>query len=394
MKEVYLISGARTPVGSFNGMLSPFKAPQLGSIAIKEAVKRANVKPESINEVIMGCVLQGGLGQAPARQASIAAGIPPSVSCMTINKVCGSGLKSAMIGANEIILGESEIVVAGGMESMTNAPYFLDKARNGYRMGNGNIIDMMVHDGLWDPYGNVHMGNIGEMCAKEYKITREMQDGFARSSFEKALDAIKNGYLTEQIVPVEIKDRKGNITLLNEDEEPGKVNFEKASSLRPAFMKEGTITAFNASKINDGAAAVVLMSDEKSKQLGLKPMAKILAQATHSQDPNWFTTAPGYVIDKVCKKAGLKKEDIDLFEINEAFAVVSLAVNQIAGIDNSKVNVTGGAIAFGHPIGMSGARLLITLVYNLKRLNKRYGLATLCIGGGEAVAVIIENCNL
>ncbi len=391
MKEVYLISGARTPVGSFNGKLSPFKAPQLGAIVIKEAVKRANIIPESINEVIMGCVLQGGLGQAPARQASIGAGIPPSVPCMTINKVCGSGLKSAMIGANEIILGESEIVVAGGMESMTNAPYFLDKARNGYRMGNGNIIDMMIHDGLWDPYGNVHMGNIGEMCAKEYKITREMQDEFAKSSFEKALAAIKNGFLKEQIVPVEIKDRKGNLNLIVEDEEPGKVNFEKIASLRPAFTKEGTITAFNASKINDGAAAVVLMSDEKSRELGVKPMAKILAQATHSQDPNWFTTAPGYVIDKVCKKAGLKKENIDLFEINEAFAVVSLAVNQIAGIDNTKVNVTGGAIAFGHPIGMSGARLLITLIYNLKRLNKRYGLATLCIGGGEAVAVVIEN---
>ena len=391
MKEAYLISGARTAVGSFNGALSSFTAPRLGSIAIKEAVKRANVKPESINEVIMGCVLQGGLGQAPARQASIGADIPPSVSCMTINKVCGSGLKSTMIGVNEIILGESEIVVAGGMESMTNAPYFLERARNGYRMGNGRIVDMMIHDGLWDPYGNVHMGNIGEICAKEYKITREMQDKFAKESYEKALDAIKNGYLKEQIVGVEIKDKKGNVTVVDEDEEPGKVNFDKASSLKPAFTKDGTITAFNASKINDGAAAVVLMSGEKAKELGVKPMAKILSQATHSQDPNWFTTAPGYVIDNVCKKAGITKEDIDLFEINEAFAVVSLAVNQIAGIDNSKVNITGGAIAFGHPIGMSGTRLLLTLAYNLKRLNKKYGLATLCIGGGEAVAVVIEN---
>lgn len=391
MKEVYIITGARTPVGSFNGILSSFTAPQLGSISIKEAVMRAKIKPETIDEVIMGCVLQGGLGQAPARQASIGAGIPPSVSCMTINKVCGSGLKSAMIGMNEIMLGESEIVVAGGMESMTNAPYYLDRARNGYRMGNGRIIDGMIHDGLWDPYGNIHMGNIGEICAKEYKITREQQDEFAKNSYEKALEAIKNGYFKDQIVPLELKDKKGNTTLIDEDEEPKKVNFEKSGSLRPAFTKDGTITAFNASKINDGAAALILMSKQKTEQLGSKPTAKILAQATHSQAPDWFTTAPAYVIDKVCKKAGVKKEDIDLFEINEAFAVVSLVVNQIAGIDNSKVNVTGGAIAFGHPIGMSGARLLLTLSHNLKRLNKRYGLATLCIGGGEAVAVIIEN---
>lgn len=391
MKEVYLVSGARTPVGSFSGMLSSFTAPQLGSIAIKEAIKRANIKPESIDEVIMGCILQGGQGQAPARQASLGAGIPPSVSCMTINKVCGSGLKSAMIGANEIMLGESEIVVAGGMESMTNAPYFLDNARSGYRMGNNKIIDLMVHDGLWDPYSNMHMGNIGEICAKELNITREMQDEFARHSYEKALDAIKNSYLKDQIVPVELKDKKGNVTLINEDEEPKKVNFDKAGTLRPAFAKDGTITAFNASKINDGAGAAVLMSDEKAKELGVKPMVKIIAQATHSQDPNWFTTAPAYAIEKVCKKAGIKKEDIDLFEVNEAFAVVALAVNQVAGLDNSKVNVTGGAIAFGHPIGMSGSRLLITLAYNLKRLNKRYGIASLCIGGGEAVAVIIEN---
>ena len=378
-------------MGSFNGALSSFSAIQLGSFAIKEAVRKANVQPETISEVIMGCVLQGGLGQAPARQASIGAGIPPSVSCMTVNKVCGSGLKSAMIGMNEIALGESDIVVSGGMESMSNAPYFLERARNGYRMGNGRIVDMMIHDGLWDPYGNVHMGNIGEMCAKEYKITREMQDEFAKNSYMKAQDAIKNGFLKEQIIGIEIKDKKGNVVIVDEDEEPKKANFEKAGTLKPAFTKDGTITAFNASKINDGAGAVVLMSGEKAKELGAKPMAKIIAQATHSQDPNWFTTAPGYVIDKVCKKAGITKDDIDLFEINEAFAVVSLAVNQIAGIDNSKVNITGGAIAFGHPIGMSGARLLITLAYNLKRLNKRYGLATLCIGGGEAVAVVIEN---
>ena len=390
MNEVLIISGARTPVGSFNGVLSSFTASQLGAIAIKETVNRANVKPESVSEVIMGCVLQGGQGQAPARQASLGAGIPDSVPCMTINKVCGSGLKSVMLGAQAIMTGDSDIVVAGGMESMTNTPYYLDKARSGYRMGNGKIIDGMIHDGLWDPYNNQHMGNIGELCARELKITREQQDEFAKGSYEKALDAIKNGYLKEQIVPVEIKDRKGNATFIEDDEEPKKVSIEKGMKLKPAFDKEGTITAFNASKINDGAAAVILASKAKAYELELKPMAKIIAQASYAQKPEWFTTAPAYVIDIICKKAGISKDKIDLFEINEAFAVVSCAVNQIAGLDNSKVNVTGGAIAFGHPIGASGTRLLVSMLYNLKRLNKKYGLVTLCIGGGEATAVIIE----
>jgi acetyl-CoA C-acetyltransferase len=257
-------------------------------------------------------------------------------------------------------------------------------------MGNGKIIDLMVHDGLWDPYNNQHMGNIGELCARDYKITREQQDEFAKGSYEKALDAIKNGYLKDQIVSVEIKDRKGNVTLVEEDEEPKKVNIEKGMKLKPAFEKEGTITAFNASKINDGAAAVILASKAKADELGLKPMAKIIAQATFAQKPEWFTTAPAYAIDIICKKAGIPKDKIDLFEVNEAFAVVSCAVNQIAGLDNSKVNVTGGAIAFGHPIGASGTRLLVSMLYNLQRLNKKYGLVTLCIGGGEATAVIIE----
>ncbi len=391
MEEVVIASGARTPVGSFNGELASFSAPQLGAAAIKEAVKRANIEPSSIDEIIMGCVLQGGLGQAPARQAAIGAGIPDSVGAITVNKVCGSGLKAAMLGAQAIQVGDAGIIVAGGMESMTNAPYYLDKARNGYRMGNGKIIDGMIHDGLWDPYSNVHMGLIGEICAKELKISREVQDNFAKQSYEKALDAIKNGYLKDQIVPVEIKDRKGNVTLISEDEEPKKLNIEKASGLKPAFDKEGTITAFNASKINDGAGAVVMMSKKKADELGVKPMVKVIAQATHSQQPDWFTTAPAYVIEKICKKSGINKNDIDLFEINEAFAVVSCAVNQIAELDPAKVNVTGGAIAFGHPIGMSGARLLINMMYNLKRLNKRYGLVTLCIGGGEATAMIVES---
>lgn len=390
MKEVVIVSGARTAVGAFNGNLSTFTAPELGAIVIKEAVKRAGIKPEEIDEILMGIVLQGGIGQAPARQAAIAAGIPNTVSATTINKVCGSGLKSVMQGEQAIKAGDAEIIVAGGMESMTNAPYILKKARNGYRMGNGEIIDLMINDGLWDPYGNKHMGNIGELCAKEYKVTREMQDEFAKGSYEKAIEAIKNGYFKDAIIPVEMKDRKGNVTLIDTDEDPGKVNFDKAFSLKPVFAKDGTITAFNASSINDGAGAVVIMSKEKADTVGAKPMARIVAQATHSQEPDWFTTAPAFVIDKVCKKASLTKDDIDLFEINEAFAVVSCAVNQIAGIDPAKVNVTGGAVAIGHPIGASGSRLLITLMYNLHRLNKKYGLVTLCNGGGEATAMIIE----
>lgn len=390
MKEVVIVSGARTAVGAFNGNLSTFTAPELGAIVIKEAVKRAGIKPEEIDEILMGNVLQGGIGQAPARQASIAAGIPNSVSATTINKVCGSGLKSVMLGEQAIKAGDAEIIVAGGMESMTNAPYILKKARNGYRMGNGEIIDLMINDGLWDPYGNKHMGNLGEECAQEYKVTREMQDEFAKGSYEKAIEAIKNGYFKNAIIPVEIKDRKGNVTLIDTDEDPGKVNFDKAFQLKPVFAKDGTITAFNASSINDGAGAVVIMSKEKADSVGAKPMARIIAQATHSQEPGWFTTAPAFAIDKVCKKAGLSKDDIDLFEINEAFAVVSCAVNQITGIDPAKVNVTGGAVAIGHPIGASGARLLITLMYNLLRLNKKYGLVTLCNGGGEATALIIE----
>jgi acetyl-CoA C-acetyltransferase len=390
MNEAIIISGARTPIGSFHGALNAFSAPQLGSFAIKEAVRRAGVDPAAIDEVIMGCVLQGGMGQAPARQAMKLAGLPNHVGAMTINKVCGSGLKSIMLGAQAIKTGDSSIVVAGGMESMTNTPYYLMKARTGFRMGHEKVLDGMIFDGLWDPYTNQHMGNIGEICAKDLNIPRAQQDQFAKRSYEKAHEAIKNGWLKDQIVPIEIKDKKGNVTLIDQDEEPGKLNIEKGLGLKPAFDKEGTITAFNASKINDGAAAVVLTSKTKADELGLKPMAKIVAYATHSQEPDWFTTAPAYAIDKVCKKAGLSKDEIDLFEINEAFSVVSCAVNQITGIDESKVNITGGAVAFGHPIGASGANLMVSMLYNLRRTGKRYGLVTLCIGGGEAVGVIIE----
>jgi acetyl-CoA C-acetyltransferase len=390
MEEAVIVSAVRTPIGSFSGVLSSFSAPKLGAIAIKETTKRANIAPDSIDEIIMGNVLQAGIGQAPARQAAIEAGIPESVSAMTINKVCSSGLKSVMLAAQQIQIGDIDIALAGGMESMSNCPYYLDKARNGYRMGDGKIIDGMINDGLWDPYKNIHMGNIGEMCAKEFKITREIQDDLAKKSYEKALNAIKNGFLKDEIITIEIADKKGNKTIIDTDEEPGKVNIEKGLKLKPAFEKEGTITAFNASKINDGAAALVLMSKKKAIELGLKPLAKVIAQATHSQKPEWFTTAPAYAIEKVISKAGLIKDDIDLFEINEAFAVVSCAVNQIAGIDESKVNISGGAIAYGHPIGASGARILVTLIHNLIRTNKRYGIASLCNGGGEATALLIE----
>lgn len=390
MEEAVIVSSVRTPIGSFSGVLSSFSAPKLGAIAIKEATKRAKIDPATVDEVIMGNVLQAGIGQAPARQAAIGAGIPDSVSAMTINKVCSSGLKSVMIAAQQIQLGDIDIAIAGGMESMSNCPYYLDKARNGYRMGNGKIIDGMIYDGLWDPYKNTHMGNIGEICAKEYKITREMQDEFAKLSYEKALDAIKKGYLKEEIIPVEISDKKGNNTFIDTDEEPGKLNIEKGLKLRPAFEKDGTITAFNASKINDGAAALILMSVKKAKNLGITPLARVIAQTTYSQPPEWFTTAPALAIEKIIKKAGLKKDDIDLFEINEAFAVASCAVNQIAGLDETKVNISGGAIAFGHPIGASGARILVTLIYNIIRTNKRYGIASLCNGGGEATALLIE----
>ena len=389
MKNVVIVSAVRTPIGSFQGSLSTLSAPQLGAIVIKEAVSRAGIKPEDISEVIMGNVLPAAVGQAPARQASIYAGLPKSIPCMTINKVCGSGLKAVMLAAQAIMTGDAEVVVAGGMESMSNVPYYLTKARNGYRMGNGTIIDGMVNDGLWDCYNNFHMGNAGELCSRELNIPRKEQDDFAVESYKRALNAIESGLFKKEIVPVEIKDRKGVITV-SEDEEPKKTNFEKGLALKPAFEKEGTITAFNASKINDGASALVVMSEEKAKFLGLKPLAKIIAQTSFAQEPEWFTTAPAFAIRNVLKKAGMKKEDIDLFEINEAFAVQALAVIKTENLDISKVNVNGGAVALGHPIGASGARILTTLLNVLEQKNKKTGLATLCIGGGEASALIIE----
>lgn len=390
MKEVVIVSACRTPIGSFNGALSPLSAPKLGAIVIEEALKRVNLSKDVVDEVIMGCVLTAGVGQAPARQAAIFAELPTKVECMTINKVCGSGLKAVMLATQAIKLGDADVVVAGGMESMSNAPYLLDKARIGYRMGHGQIIDSMIKDGLWDVYNDFHMGNAGELCAREFKISREEQDEFAVLSYKRALEAIEKGYFKDEIVPVQVPQTKGETIVISEDEEPKKVIFEKIPKLKPVFDPNGTITAANASKINDGASALVLMSKEKAEELGIRPLARIVAYASAAKDPAWFTTAPVDAIEKVLKKANMKKEDIDLFEVNEAFAVVALVTSKLAGIPIEKMNIHGGAIALGHPIGASGARILTTLLYALKRKEAKFGLATACIGGGEASALIVE----
>ncbi|MEI8134729.1 MAG: thiolase family protein [bacterium] len=389
MNEVVILSGARTPVGVLMGGLADLSAPQLGSIAIKAALERSGVSPTEINEVLMGCVLSGGVGQAPARQASLGSGIPNSVPCTTVNKVCGSGMKSIMLGAQSIMTGDNKYVVAGGMESMSNAPYILPKARGGYKMGNGTLVDSMITDGLWDPYGNVHMGNCGELCAREVHITREEQDAFAIRSYQLANESLANGYFASDITPVVVTKGKETITI-SEDEQPKKVKYDKIPTLKPVFDKNGTITAANASPVNDGAAAVVLTSAENAKASGLKPSAKIIAYSTFAHEPEMFTTAPITSIQMVLDRAKMKISDIDLFEINEAFAVVPIAAQRSLGIPLEKLNVMGGAIALGHPIGMSGTRIIITLINALKRANKKIGLASICIGGGEATSMIIE----
>lgn len=388
--NVYILSGARTPIGGFMGSLSSFSATDLGAIAIKEAIARANIKPEAVTETIMGCVLSAGLGQAPARQASIKAGLPKHVPTTTVSKVCGSGLKAVMLASQAISCGDAEVVVAGGMESMSNVPYYLPQARAGARLGNALMLDGMVHDGLWDVYNNFHMGNAAELCAKEYSFTREQQDAFAKQSYERAIEAASKGYFKKEIVPVEIKDRKGNSTFVTEDEEPKNVNFEKMSSLKPVFDKNGTITAANASSINDGAAALVLASESFVKKNNVKPLAKISGFTQAAREPEWFTIAPADAIESLSKKIKWDLQGVDLFEINEAFSVVSLAVNQKLGLDPKKVNIHGGAVSLGHPIGASGARILVTLLYALEQQNKKTGIASLCIGGGEAVALGVE----
>lgn len=391
MTQTVIVAAKRTALGSFNGSLSEIPAPKLGGLVIKAVVEAAKIKPSDVNEVIMGNVLTAAEGQAPARQATIFSGLPNNTPALTIGKVCGSGLKAVMLADQIIRSGDAEVIVAGGMENMSMAPYALEKARTGYRMGDGKIVDLMVKDGLWDAYNFVHMGTLADKCAVTHNISREDQDKFAAESYTRALNAIKNNRFQEEIAPVEIPQKKGDPIFFSVDEEPGKGNVAKLGSLRAAFGKEGSVTAGNASSINDGAAALVLMSAEKAKQLGLKPLAKIVAQAQSSHEPEWFTTAPALAMESALKKANLKASDIDLWEVNEAFAVVSLYNNNKIGIPADKCNVNGGAVALGHPIGASGARILVTLVHELlKRPEAKRGLASLCIGGGEGVALIIE----
>lgn len=390
MREVVIASAARTPVGSFQGALSDVPSTRLGSIAIKAAVERAGISPDEVDECIMGCVLPAGLGQAPARQAALGADLPISVGCLTVNKVCGSGLKAIMLAFDAIRLGEAEVVVAGGMESMTRAPYALDKARGGFRMGDGKIVDLMIKDGLWDVYNDFHMGNAAELCGEKYGFTREIQDEFAIESYKRAQKAQADGLFEDEIVPVEIPQRKGDPKVVSEDEGPGQAKLDKIPNLRPAFKKDGTVTAANASSINDGAAACVVMSADLAKEKGIEPLAKIAAHTTASREPEWFTIAPADAMKKLFEKAGVSAEEVDLFEINEAFAVVTLAANKEFNLDTAKVNVNGGAVAIGHPIGASGARIFVTLLYAMKNRNANRGLATLCLGGGEAVAMMVE----
>ncbi len=389
MREVVIVGAARTPIGSFLGALSSVSATSLGSTAIRAALERAGVSADAVGEVYMGCVLPAGLGQAPARQASLGAGVPRSVPCTTINKVCGSGLKAVALAAQSIAQGDCDVAVAGGMESMSNAPHLAPGLRNGVKMGNATMLDHMVKDGLWDVYNDVHMGNCAELCAKEKSITREQQDAFAAESYNRALAAIQSGAFKDEIVPVTVASRKGDVTV-SDDEEPGRGNVEKLPKLRTAFQKDGTVTAGNASSLNDGAAAVVLMAKEVAEQRGATILGRIVATAQHAQDPEWFTTAPAGSIDKVCAKAGWNAADVELWEINEAFSVVSLANQDMVGLDPAKINVNGGAVALGHPIGASGTRILVTLLYAMKARDAKTGGASLCIGGGEAIAMLVE----
>jgi acetyl-CoA C-acetyltransferase len=390
MKDIVILGGARTPIGSFLGTLSSLPAPRLGAIAIKQALANAGVQPDQIQQVIMGNVLQAGVGQAPARQAGIYAGIPVGAGAVTVNKVCGSGLKAVMYAANDIRCGDYDMAVAGGMESMSNAPFALPQARTGYRMGNGKLIDIMIHDGLWDPYGDKHMGNCAEACVSKYTFTREQQDEFSLESYRRAQEAIKSGRFKDEIAVVEIEGKKGTSVVVD-DEEPFAAPLDKMGKLKPAFVKDGgTVTAANASKINDGAAALVVTSAEFAEKNSLKPIARIVAQATAAQEPEWFTTAPALAIDIVLQRAGMKAGDIDLFEVNEAFAAVALAAMKDVDIPHEKINIHGGAVALGHPIGASGARILVTLLSALRATGGKRGLAAICIGGGEAAAMIVE----
>jgi acetyl-CoA C-acetyltransferase len=389
MSNVVIVSAKRTPIGAFQGVLTPLSATQLGSAAIKGAIEAAGLKGGDIQEVIMGCVLPAGLGQAPARQAALGAGVPSGTPATTINKMCGSGLKAVMMAADQIRTGETEIVVAGGLESMTNAPYLLLKARSGYRMGHGEIFDHMMYDGLQSPFDGKAMGCFGDSTAAKYNFTRAAQDAYAAESVRRAMRALESGEFDAEVVPVTVKTRKGE-TVVSRDETPGTCNLEKIPTLKPAFSKDGTVTAASSSSISDGAAATVLMSETAAQARGLKPLARILAYASHAQEPEWFTTAPVGAIKKTLAKLGWRPHDADLYEINEAFAVVPMAAMRDLDIDHARVNVKGGACALGHPIGATGARILTTLIHALRHRGGKRGIASLCIGGGEAVAVAIE----
>ncbi len=390
LREVVIVSAVRTPMGSFGGVLSTVPAPKLGSLVVKTAVERAGIDVEIIDECIMGCVLPAGQGQAPARQAALGAGLPEKVECMTINKVCGSGLKSVMLAAQAIQTGDADVIVAGGLESMSGTPYYLPDARWGMRMGPKGAVDGMVFDGLWDPYQDKHMGMFAELCADEKKYTREAQDAFAVESVRRARAARDSGAFDAEIVPVEVPQRKGDPKVVKTDEGIDKAMPEKVGKLRPAFKKDGTVTAANASSINDGASALVVMSREKADELGLKPLARIVSQASFAQAPEWFTTAPAGAVKKALAKADLKASDIELWEINEAFAVVTMAANEEFELDPEIVNVNGGAVVIGHPVGCSGARILTTLLHAMVARDVKVGCATLCIGGGEGAALIVE----
>lgn len=389
-RDAVILSAQRTPIGSFQGALASVVATKLGSIALKAALEKAGLKPDAIQEVYVGNVLPANEGQAPARQVALGAGLPNSVPCTTVNKVCGSGLKAVMLAAQAIRAGDADVVAAGGIESMSNVPYYLPNARDGFKLGHQQLVDGMIKDGLWDVYNNFHMGNAAEICARECNVPRSAQDEFAAESYRRALKAQAEGIFKDEIVGVEIAQKKGPALVVSEDEEPKRGQIDKFAGLRPSFEKEGTITAANASSLNDGAAMVIVASREYAERNNLPILATITGYGSAAQAPEWFTTAPALAIEQTLSKMSLKVADVDLFEINEAFAVVSIANEQKLGLDRSKVNIYGGAVALGHPIGASGARVLTTLLYALKRNNKKRGLASLCIGGGEAVALVVE----
>lgn len=390
MREVVILSAVRTPIGGFQGALSPLAAPKLGAEALAGAIHQANVEPGAIEQVYLGSVLSAGVGQAPARQATLDAGCPYSTGAVTVNKVCGSAMKAVMIAANDLRCEDFSVVAAGGMESMSQAPYLAPRAREGLRLGHGKLLDSMIHDGLWDPYKDQHMGSCGETCARKYSFSREQQDAFAKESYRRARAAAKEGHFDAELVPVDVPQRRGDPKRVDADEEPPRFNPDKMTVLRPAFEKEGTITAANASKINDGAAALVMTTAEHAKSQGLSPIARIVAHGSFAQEPEWFTTAPVEAARRAVARAGLELSDIDLWEVNEAFAVVAMAFIEELGLAPDRVNVNGGAVALGHPLGASGARILVTLLHAMEARGVKRGCAAICLGGGEATAVVVE----